>query len=725
MLDQPGGTAVITAIGGTAGVGKSALAVHWAHQVAAGFPDGQLFVNLRGFDPLMTAVTPGDAALVLLEALGVSRDRLPVTVEARLGLYRSLLAGRRMLVVLDNAYDEAQVRPLLPGAPACRVVITSRNQLAGLAAVESARLLMLDVLTEDEAAQLFSQRVGAGRVAADPHAAGQLITSCAHLPLALCVVGARAAMRPDLSLSQLAADLGAYPGLGGFVAGPDPAADIGAVLSWSYRQLGTEAARAFRLGGLHPGQELDRHAVAALTGMALPQASRALETLASGCLIQPVTGDRYRMHDLLRRYARELASGQDSEQDRQEALTRLLDYYLRSAADAMDIAFPAERNRRPRVASSAAAIAVLPDADAALDWLAAERAALVAGAVYAAASGWPSHATRLAATLNRYFDAGGYTDEAITVHASAARAAAVCGDEAAEARALMNLGAAYLRQGRFESAADHYRRALAIWSQSPDRLGEACAGSGLGLVKMQQGQLQEATVHLERSIAMFGEIGDRAREANELANLAIAEHRQGRFGLAMAHAQRALVLCRELGDEGTETFICTVIGTIHSRRGKYQHAATVYQQALAVARRIGDLSAEADILCELGLAELRQGQHQRATHTLQQALDLATSAGSRTLQAQVLSNLGEAHLRAARTADARARYAAALDLASGIGAKRERAQAHHGLGQTYHESGDARNARRHWREALTLYTELGTPEADQILTQLTASSPPA
>jgi transcriptional regulator with XRE-family HTH domain len=361
MLEQPGGTAVITAISGTAGVGKTALAVHWAHQVAADFPDGQLFVNLRGFDPSGTPVMPAEAVLVLLEALEVTPDRLPGTVEAQLGLYRSLLTGKRMLIVLDNARDEAQVRPLLPGALTCRVVITSRNQLAGLAAVESARSLMLDVLTDEEATQLLGQRIGAGRVAADPDAARELIMACARLPLALSIVAARAAMRTDLPLSQVADDLSIRPDLDAYATGTDPAADIRAVLSWSYRQLDTEAADAFRLAGLHPGRDLDRYAIAALTGMTLPQADRVLGTLADGCLIQPAARDRYRMHDLLHRYARELAGIQDNERDRREALTRLLDYYLCSTADAMDASFPAERHRRPRVAAPAVPIPALPD----------------------------------------------------------------------------------------------------------------------------------------------------------------------------------------------------------------------------------------------------------------------------------------------------------------------------------------------------------------------------
>jgi transcriptional regulator with XRE-family HTH domain len=229
VLHQPGGTAVVSAIGGIAGVGKTALAVHWAHQVAGEFPDGQLFVNLRGFDPSETPLAPGDAVRVLLDALQVPADQLPRTVEGQLGMYRTLLAGKRMLVVLDNARDAAQLRPLLPGSPTCRVVVTSRNQLISLAAIEAARPLALGVLTDSEARQLLQYRLGPGRVTDDPAAAAQIIVSCARLPLALCTVAARAAIRPDISLERVAADLVGQPSLDAFTDGGDPAADVRAV----------------------------------------------------------------------------------------------------------------------------------------------------------------------------------------------------------------------------------------------------------------------------------------------------------------------------------------------------------------------------------------------------------------------------------------------------------------------------------------------------------------
>jgi transcriptional regulator with XRE-family HTH domain len=305
MLDEPGSTTLVTAITGTAGVGKTALTVHWAHQVAGQFPDGQLFVNLRGLGPSGTPLTPADAAQVFLDALRVPADRLPETVEARLGLYRSLLAGKRMLIILDNALDAAQVRPLLPGSPTCRVIVTSRDQLPSLTAIEAARPLFTDTLTSAEAWQFLVERLGSFRLIADRQAADRIIGSCAGLPLALCIVAARAELRPDLPLARIAADLARQPSLDAFADMADPAADLRAAFSWSYRQLDSEAARAFRLAGLLPPTDLEPYAFAAITGTTPEIASRTLGTLARASMIKTVGRDRYTMNTLLRAYARE------------------------------------------------------------------------------------------------------------------------------------------------------------------------------------------------------------------------------------------------------------------------------------------------------------------------------------------------------------------------------------------------------------------------------------
>jgi tetratricopeptide (TPR) repeat protein/DNA-binding XRE family transcriptional regulator len=717
VLQQPGGTAVITAIGGTAGVGKTALAVHWAHQVAGEFPDGQLYVSLRGFDPSGTPVTPGEAVRVLLDSLEVPAERRPQTVEAQLGLYRSLLAGKRMLVLLDNARDAAQVRPLLPGAPTCRVIVTSRNQLTGLVATAAAYPLQLDVLTDREAGQLLEQRLGMDRLDAHPGAVAQIISSCARLPLALSIIAARAAMRPDMDLREVAADLAARPPLEAFRDDSDPAADVRAAFSWSYRQLDAGAAHAFRLAGLHPCPDLERYAVAALSATTAGQAGQGLATLAHSSMIQSAGPVRYGIHDLLRGYARELAATDGARAQRQ-ALTRLFDYYLHAAATAMDTLFPAERHRRPRVPAPDSPIPALASEAEARAWLDAERANLVAVTAHMADEGWPGHAIRLAATLYRYLDVGGHFAEAVAVHSRACHAARSVGDQVAEAHALHNLGAVDLRVGRYPQGAASIGQALDLLRATGDRPGQARALANLGLAALLQGNSQQAVAHFTESLALYREIGDRTGLARALGNLGFVALRQGQYGQAARDLGESLALCREIGDRGGEARALANLGEIALRQDRYQEAARHLYQALALLREVGDRTSEADTLASLGVINLRQGRFTQAAEHLQQALALLREAGDLSRQAMTLNSMGELFLATGDPDEARARYADALSLAARAGEKYEQARAHHGLASSYQHGGDTRRAHRHWREALTLYTGLGAPEAEQVHAEL-------
>jgi DNA-binding SARP family transcriptional activator len=343
---QAPGTVVISAIAGTAGVGKSALAVHWAHQAAGQFPDGQLYVNLRSYD-LGQPLSPADALAGFLRSLGVPGADIPQEEQERAACYRRLLADKRMLVVLDNAGSADQVRPLLPGAEACAVLVTSRDALAGLAARDGAARSYLDVLPLPEAVALLRSLIGA-RVDAEPGAAVELAKQCCRLPLALRVAAEFAASRPAAPLAGLAAELADLrTRLDLLTAGRDPSTEVRAVFSWSYRRLSVPDARAFRMLGLHPGPDIEPYAAAALAGLTVPQARLALDTLARAHLIQPVAPGRHSMHDLLRTYARELTAAVDSDDDRQAALTGLFDHYARTAAAAMDTLLPAERTTVP------------------------------------------------------------------------------------------------------------------------------------------------------------------------------------------------------------------------------------------------------------------------------------------------------------------------------------------------------------------------------------------
>jgi tetratricopeptide (TPR) repeat protein len=433
----------------------------------------------------------------------------------------------------------------------------------------------------------------------------------------------------------------------------------------------------------HLGPDLDRYAIAALTGVTADEADRSLDVLARACMIQPAAPLRYGMHDLLRGYARELTDAQDGEQEQRAALTRLLDYYLHTAAIAMDIVFPAERHRRPAIPPSSASAPALIGEEAARAWLNAERPSLVAVALYSAVQGWPGHATRFSATLFRYLDTEGYYPEAITIHSHARRAAREIGDRAAEAGALNSLGVVDLRQGRYA----------------------------------------QATTHFEQALALYREIGDRPGEARTLASLGFVDLRQGRYQEAAAYLRQSLGLCRETRDWGGAARALGNLGEVEIRQGRYQQAAGHFQQALTLFREIGDRISESDALAGLGVIDLRQGRYQEAARYLEQALALCRETGDLSSQGCALNGLGELLLATGRPAEARTQLAAARDVATQAGEKYEQARAHEGLAGSYQASGSPARARRHWQEALALYAELGAPEADRISARLVASLP--
>ncbi len=451
-LFEQGRCGRVVAVTGTAGVGKTALAVHWAHAWSADFPDGQLYVDLRGFDPEV-ALQPGQALAGFLRAIGVPGPEIPRDLAERAALYRSLLSGRRMLILLDNARDVEQIRSLLPGAPGCAVLVTSRDSLTGLVTGHGAHRIALDVLATDGALELLRALLGA-RAEAEPTEAGVLIEQCARLPLALRIAAEVIGHRAGSPLADLVAELGAgHPALDLLEAGDDVRTSIRAVFSWSCARLPADAAQAFRLLGLHPGLDLPAGAVAALTGTTtVTEAQRVLGVLRRANLVRQSAAGRYDMHRLLHAYASELAVTTDPETHRRMALTRLIEHYLHTAKHAMDLLFPGSSQHRPDFGCPQLLTASLTDAGTARSWLDAERANLVALTLLAARQGWAEHAIELAATVSSYLESGCHFSEALAVHDGALTAARSCGDRAAEVLALDNLALVRSRLGAPGSA---------------------------------------------------------------------------------------------------------------------------------------------------------------------------------------------------------------------------------------------------------------------------------
>ncbi|MGH3911339.1 MAG: ATP-binding protein, partial [Pseudonocardiaceae bacterium] len=721
-----GGTVVISAIDGTAGIGKTALALHWAHEAADRFPDGQLYVNLRGFEPTNTPTHPADALRGFLDAFAIPPERIPGGLDAEAGLYRSLLADRRVLVILDNARDADQVRPLLPASPGCLVVVTSRNQLTGLLTQHGAHPLTLDVLTAQEARALLARHLGPDRISADPDAVTDLIDHCARLPLALAIVAARAGTHPGFTLRVLAKELTDEDTRLDALDTGETATSIRAVFSWSYHQLSPPAARLFRLLGLHPGPDITLPAATQLADLRTPQAREALSELTRAHLLTQHTPGRYTFHDLLRTYATHQATMQDPQEEQDAALTRLFDHYLHNAASAINALHPTDQQHRPDLPPPAATASPITDPATAQHWLDTERANLTAIIAHAAALGWHTYTIQLANTvLARYLNfggpyRGGHYRDALAIYTHVRHAARHTEDRTAEALALTNLGLVCWRQGHYEQATDYYQQALTTCREIEFRAGEVQALSGLGLICWIQGHNQQATDYYQQALTTCRAVDHRAGEAWTLIAIGVSDWRYGHYQQAADHFQHALTISREIGDPATEVWALTGTGVVECSRGRYQQAIDYHERALTISRAVGDRANEAQVLTNLGRTYREQGHPQQALDHHQQALALVRGNGDRASEAQILNGLGEAHHDHGQPHEAHTQHTTALTLATEIGDCYEQARAHHGLAHTHHTTGDYDQARHHWHHALTLFTDLDVPDAEDVRAHLTA-----
>ena len=559
------------------------------------------------------------------------------------------------------------------------------------------------------------------RARADPAATRQLAIQCARLPLALRVAAELAIARPAVSLTELAGELADQQGgLELLSAGGDPRTGIRAVFSWSYRRLAAGEARLFRLLGLHPGTEVDLYAAAALAGTTAGEARRRLDVLARAYLVQnagfPGSG-RFSQHDLLRAFARELVHAGDRANERQDALTRLLDFYLHGAATAMNTLFPAERHRRPEVGPAGTAVPPLDDDGAARSWLDRELANLAAAAAAAAGQGWPGHAIRLSGTLFRYLGGGGHFPEATDIHIHAVTAARILGDREAEAAALSSLSQIDLHYGRSQQATSQLQQALVLLSGTGDRASQARVLHNLAIVEFQEGRYRQAADHHQQALKLHREAGNQAGAARALHGLGDVNLRLGRYQQAGGNLRQALALCRETGDRVNEAYIMALLGDLSLRLAHHQDAAAQLERALSLFRDVGDQTGEAWTLTHLGAAHLGQSHGTRAIGYHQQARAITRETHDLFGEAEALNGLGEASHATGQAAEARAAHPGALSLTSLPGDKYPMARAHAGLAYGY-EDDELDQAADHWRAALALYDELGTPEAGQVRARL-------
>ncbi|WP_433220597.1 BTAD domain-containing putative transcriptional regulator [Dactylosporangium sp. CS-047395] len=580
LADAGGGVVVIE---GTAGVGKTALTLFWAHRAAHRFPDGQLYVNLRGFDPGSAALRPADALAVLLDGLGLPAPTGPAE---RAALFTTTIQRRRLLVVLDNARDGAQVRALLPKTGTSLVLVTSR------AHIDTPATIGLDVMTPDEARELLRHRLGDARPAAEPAAVDEIVARCAHLPLAMGVVAAHAAARPHIALAQLAGELRDAARRWHVLDGGDAVSDVRAVLSWSYLALPAATARMFRLLGAHPGPVLGTAAAAGLAGVAPEVATELLAELCRASLLTEPEPGRFTHHDLLRGYALELAAAQDEP----EATRRVLDHYVNTAVIAAAVINPSW----PPVSPPEPAPGVTVDVKAEQRWLTEELPTLLAAVEAAAVRKLDVHAWQLAWALTDLLERQGRWDDWEAAHGTGLRAAERAGDAQAVAHLHRGLGRLRMWQWRYQEALAHFGEALERFQALGDRHGEARTEHNLCQLADREGRLPDAARHAQRSLDLCRELGDRADVAKELNALAWCHLEAGELDHARAACEEAAAIYREVDDPAQEGAAQHTLGGIHHRRGDLAAAAACYERAVALSGGVGDRYAEALALDGLG-----------------------------------------------------------------------------------------------------------------------------
>ena len=614
--DDSGGIAVVS---GTAGVGKTALAVHWAHRARDRFPDGQVYLNLRGFDPGGTPVSPAEAVRTLLDAFAVEPERIPPGLEAQVGHYRSLVAGRRVLIVLDNVADADQARPLLPAAPGCRVVVTSRNQLSGLVTADGAQPVTLDLLSVSEARSLLAGRLGADRVSAEPAAVAEIIRHCARLPLALAIVAARAVTYPEFSLKVLASELSA--GLDEF-AGADRATDVRAVFSWSYLRLSPDAARLFRLLGLHPGPDIGLAAVVSLAAEPRRQVRRLLSELCAAHLLAEHAPGRYTFHDLLRAYAAELALAEHAEPERDDVRGRMLDHYVHTAYLA-DGLLNTRRDDDPTVLPPLSAGVVaesLTSYDEALRWFTTEQHVLMS--IVRSASVPDAELWQLVWTMTRFLAYRGLWQESLEALGAAVAAAERLGDEARPAFAHRYLGCAQIRLGQYDDARLHLQAALDRYLRSGDTVGAAHTHRHFAWMLERQAAHAEALDHAELALALFESAGHRAGQARSLNAVGWFHAILGNHADALRNCERALELQASLADHFGQAETLDSLGYIQQQLGRFAEAMDCYERAVALFHTVGDRYNEADTLASLGDVHHAAGDDRAARIAWARALEV-------------------------------------------------------------------------------------------------------
>jgi tetratricopeptide (TPR) repeat protein/transcriptional regulator with XRE-family HTH domain len=684
----------IHAIGGMAGVGKTAFAVHAAHRLAHRFPGGQVFLPLHGHTPGQQPVEPSDALASLLLTIGVPAGQVPPGLEARIALWRDQVAGQQLLLVLDDAASSEQVRPLLPGAGGSLILVTSRRHLTAL---EGATAISLDVLGPGEAAALLVRLAGRPGLSPEDPAVSEIVRLCGHLPLAIGMLARQLRHHPAWTAAGRAAELASAVDRLELMATENLTVD--AAFDLSYAQLTEDQQRLFRRIGLHPGADIDGYAAAALDGTGLAVARRGLEALYDRYLLSEPTAGRYRMHDLIREHARALADRHDLDTDRELATGRLLDYYqhVGARADALLTLVPV-----PAAAECAvpAAVPALAGREQALAWTRAERSSMLACLEHATRTGQHARVTILTAALAGLLRREGPWAEAITRFEASIGSAWHVGDRLGEAGALTDVGAVRRLTGEYLAAARDLEQALGIYRDLGSRLGEANALNHLGSVRRVTGEYLAAARDLEQALEIYRDIGSRPGQANALRHLGTVRRVTGDYPAAVRDLELALGIYRDLGTRLGEANALVHLGAVRRVTGDYPAAVRDLLQALGISRDLGDRYGQAGALRHLGAVRRVTGDYPAAAQDLLQALDIYRDHGYRRGQAHALLQLGAVRRVTGDYPAAAQDLVQALGIYRDLGSRGDEAEALNECGTLHRVSGDLARAAEYHQQAL-------------------------